>query len=88
MLLQSIIEKSGITTVSISLLMDVTRKVEPPRVLSVDRPLGFPLGEPHDEELQRSIMIAALNLLTREGPLPIKEEFRAQAPGQGREMIR
>ena len=42
-LLQSIIEKAGIPTVSISLLMEVTRHVKPPRVLVVDRPLGFPI---------------------------------------------
>jgi len=80
-LLQSIIEKSGIATVSISLLMEVTRKVGPPRVLAVDRPLGFPLGEPRNNELQRSIMIAALNLLTDEHPLPIVEDFRAPVAG-------
>ena len=63
-LLQSIIEREGIPTVSISLLMDVTRRVEPPRVLVVDRPLGFPLGEPCNTELQKRIMIAALELLS------------------------
>jgi D-proline reductase (dithiol) PrdB len=76
-LLQSIIEKSGVATVSISLLMEVTGKVAPPRVLSVDRPLGFPLGGPGDSELQRSIMWAALNLLTREVSSPIVEDFQA-----------
>ncbi|MBI3682609.1 MAG: hypothetical protein HY235_19705 [Acidobacteria bacterium] len=64
-MLQSIIEKAGIATVSISLLLEVTRRVEPPRVLSVDRPLGYPLGEAHNPELQRTIMLAALDLLPR-----------------------
>ncbi len=63
-LLQSIIERAGIATVSISLLMEVTKRVNPPRVLIVDRPLGYPLGEPHDPVLQKSIMLAALSLLT------------------------
>lgn len=75
MLLQSIIEKSGISTVSISLLMEITRKVDPPRVLAVDRPLGFALGEPRNSDLQRRIMMAALNLLTGERSLPIEEDF-------------
>jgi hypothetical protein len=74
-LLQSIIEKSGIPTVSISLLMEVTKKVGPPRVLAVDRPLGFPFGEPRNGELQRAIMVAALNLMTREDSLPIEAAF-------------
>ncbi len=62
-LLQSIVEKVGIATVSISLLLDVTRRVEPPRVLVVDKPLGYPLGEPNNAGLQERIMRAALNLL-------------------------
>jgi D-proline reductase (dithiol) PrdB len=63
-LLQSIIEKAGIATVSISLLLDVTKRVEPPRILAVDRPLGFPLGEPCNPDLQKRIMMAALDLLS------------------------
>jgi len=62
-LLQSIIEKAGIATVSISLLLDVTKRVEPPRVLAVDKPLGYPLGEPNNADLQKRILLAALNLL-------------------------
>jgi D-proline reductase (dithiol) PrdB len=61
--LQSVIEKAGISTVSISVLMDITRHVEPPRVLVVDRPLGFPLGEPNNPGLQKHIMLAALAML-------------------------
>ena len=68
MLLQNIIEKSGIPTVSISLLMEVTRKVEPPRVLELDRPLGYPLGEPNNPALQMRILMAALTLLTSDSP--------------------
>ena len=62
--LQSIIEKEGIATVSISLLMEITKHVEPPRVLAVDRPLGYPLGEPNKPDLQKRIMRAALELLS------------------------
>ena len=68
MLLQNIIEKSGIPTVSISLLMEITRKVDPPRVLELDRPLGYPLGEPNNTALQSTILMAALNLLTHDSP--------------------
>lgn len=78
-LLQSIIEKEGIATVSISLLMEVTRHVEPPRVLAVDRPLGYPLGEPNDPELQKTIMLAALKLLSKRVSEPLVETF----PGLG-----
>lgn len=63
-LVQSIIEKSGIPTVSISLLVEITRRVQPPRVLSVDRPLGYPLGRPNDPDLQKQILQSAFTLLT------------------------
>jgi D-proline reductase (dithiol) PrdB len=62
-LLQSIIEKTGIATVSISLLLDITERVEPPRVLVVDKPLGYPFGEPNNADLQKRIMLAAFNLV-------------------------
>lgn len=64
-LIQSIIEKAGIATVSISLLPEITRKVDPPRALFVDAPLGYPLGKPHDMERQREILLAALALVPR-----------------------
>lgn len=62
-LVQSVIEKRGIATVSISLLAEITRRVRPPRVLLVDRPLGYPLGQPHNPALQKRILKAALSLL-------------------------
>jgi len=74
-LLQSIIEKAGIATVSISLLTEVTRRVAPPRVLAVDRPLGYPLGEPHNRELQTRIMLAAFELLPRAVAEPLLVSF-------------
>lgn len=72
-LIQGVIEKQGISTVSISLLREVTEKVQPPRALFVDRPLGYPLGAPHCPELQRRIILAALELLESKAPLPVLE---------------
>jgi hypothetical protein len=73
-LLQSILERSGIPSVSISVLMEITRQVDPPRVLAVDRPLGFPLGEARNPEMQRAIMMEALGLLSRNN-LPATRNF-------------
>jgi hypothetical protein len=64
-LLQSVIEKSAIPTVSITLLVEVAERVGPPRALAVDRPLGYPLGEPDNPDLQKRIMLEALSLLER-----------------------
>jgi hypothetical protein len=66
-----VIEKSGIPTVSISLLREITVRVRPPRVLVVDRPLGYPLGAPHDINLQKRIVMAALEMLTH----PVRESI-------------
>lgn len=62
-LIQSVIKKAGIPTVSITVLREVTERVRPPRALFVDRPLGFPLGEPHNVGLQRTIVVSALAML-------------------------
>lgn len=70
-LVQSLIEKSGIPTVSISLLVEITRRVQPPRVLAVDRPLGYPLGRPNDPQLQKRILRASFELL----PIAVSETW-------------
>jgi hypothetical protein len=64
-LIQSIIEAAGIATVSITMLSEVTRKVDPPRALFVDAPLGYPCGPPHAPDEQRRIVRSALGLATR-----------------------
>lgn len=74
-LIQSIIEKAGIPTVSIALLREVAEKVSPPRTLFVDRPLGYPLGEPGAVEVQRRIIRRALSLLEGDRTLPLVESF-------------
>ena len=74
-LIQSIIEKAGIPTTSITLLREITEKVGPPRALFADYPLGYPLGAPNDVALQRRIILAALALLLRPVPPPILAEL-------------
>ena len=73
-LIQRAIEYAGITTVSISLLREITEKIHPPRALFVPFPLGYPLGEPDNPELQTRIMRAGFALLTRDD-CPVLESF-------------
>jgi hypothetical protein len=75
-LVQSVIEKAGIPTVSITLLREVTERVQPPRALAVDRPLGYPLGEPHNVSVQKRIILAALNLLAQ----PVSDPLVVELP--------
>lgn len=79
------IEAAGIPTVSITLLREVTERVAPPRALSVDRPLGFPLGEPYDAAGQRRIIMSALAMLSVSVSAPLIRVFDASSsssPGQ------
>ena len=73
-LIQRRVEYAGITTVSISLLREITEKIRPPRALFVPFPLGYPLGEPNDAELQTRIVQAAFALLSR-NDCPVLESF-------------
>ena len=73
-LIQRCIEYAGTTTVSISLLREITEKIRPPRSLFVPFPLGYPLGEPNNSELQTQIMRVAFALLSR-NDCPVLETF-------------
>ena len=69
-LIQSVIERSGIPTVSVTLLREVTERVAPPRALALDQPLGYPLGEPDRPEQQREIVLRALEMLSGQDGKP------------------
>lgn len=73
-LIQRAIEYAGMTTVSISVLREITEKIHPPRALSVPFPLGYPLGEPENAELQTRILRAMFALLPR-NDFPVLESF-------------
>lgn len=75
-LIQAAIERAGITTVSISLLHEVTDVLRPPRALFVPYKLGFPLGEANNSALQHRIIAAAFALLAR-NDVPVIEDFHA-----------
>jgi hypothetical protein len=62
-LVAAALERRGIATVAIQLLIDVARSVRPPRSLVVPFRHGFPLGSPGDPEIQKRVICAALALL-------------------------
>jgi D-proline reductase (dithiol) PrdB len=77
-LIQSIIEKAGVPTVSVTLLREITERVAPPRALFVDFPFGYPLGAPNDAALQKQIVLFAFALLNESVPPAILREFQAR----------
>lgn len=58
------------------MLAEVTAQIQPPRALSVPYPLGFPLGEPNNVELQMEIMRQLMALLER-NDVPVLEGLRS-----------
>ena len=57
------IERRGIPTLSLSSARAITRRVNPPRAVYTDFPLGHTAGKPHDRDMQRAIMRDALRAL-------------------------
>ena len=62
-LVQRVLEASGIPTVTLSLIPDLTRAVGVPRLAGISYPFGRPLGRPHDADGQRAVLRAMLELL-------------------------
>jgi len=44
--------------------LDITAAVKPPRAAFLDYPLGHTTGKPHEPELQRAILVEALEAFT------------------------
>ena len=65
-LVQSELERRGIVTVSLTLMPDVTRKLAPPRALSVAAPFGAPLGPAHDARRHQEVLREMLALVERQ----------------------
>jgi hypothetical protein len=86
-LVQRVLESSGIPTVSLSMIPDLTRAVGVPRLAGISYPMGRPLGQPHDIDGQRAVLRSVLDVLTAaRGPdayieLPF---VWAQSPAQAR----
>jgi hypothetical protein len=60
---QRVLEASGIPTVALSMIPDLTRAVGVPRLAGIAYPMGQPMGRPHDADGQRAVLAALLELL-------------------------
>jgi len=54
-------EQAGIPTLCMGSALDILRSVKPPRAVFLDFPLGHTTGKKDDPELQRKIMVQALD---------------------------
>lgn len=85
-LAQRVLESSGIATVCLSWIPDLTRAVGVPRLVGIAYPSGRSLGRPGDADGQRAVLRATLEVLeSATGPdtyveLPFEwPETRAEA---------
>jgi hypothetical protein len=62
-LVQKAIEASGIATVTLSWMPELTRAVGVPRLAGIGYPVSRPLGQPGDADGQREVLRATLELL-------------------------
>jgi hypothetical protein len=68
-LVQRVLEATGIPTVALSMIPDLTRAVGVPRLAGIGYPMGRPLGRPHDADGQRAVLRATLEVLAAaQGP--------------------
>ncbi len=68
-LVQRVLEASGIPTVALSMIPELTRAVGVPRLAGISYPMGRPLGKPDDADGQRAVLRAVLELLPNaQGP--------------------
>ncbi|WP_394936524.1 hypothetical protein [uncultured Ilumatobacter sp.] len=65
--LAHVFEAAGLSTVVLASMKEVAERINPPRTLYCEFPLGRPLGRPDDVELQRDVLLRAFGLLEASG---------------------
>ncbi len=73
--LARLFEGGGIATVVVTNMPFWAERVGTPRTLAVEFPFGHPLGGTHDREMQRRVILAALELIERASAPGEIEEF-------------
>jgi len=73
------LEAEGIMTTGIALIRENAEALQPPRLLWVTFPLGYPLGKPNDPAFQRRVIEASLDLLNRPSG-PVLEDYPEELP--------
>ncbi len=89
--MQRAIERRGIPTVSLTVALDVTEHIKPPRAVFLPFMMGHHFGVPFHEELQRRIILEALDFLImveRSGEIKMLPVKWADARKEGKEIER
>jgi hypothetical protein len=86
---QRAIEKRGIPTVSLSVALDVTEHIKPPRAVFLPFMMGHLFGVPFHKSLQREIILTALSRIEdarQSGDVYFFPKTWAQARKEGKEI--
>ncbi len=67
--LAHVFEAAGLATIVLASMFEVVEKMNPPRALYCEFPLGRPLGKPGDADYQRRVLEAGFALLDAAEPL-------------------
>jgi hypothetical protein len=59
-LLQRVFDEALLSTISLTLVKEITEQVKPSRALFVEHPFGFTFGNIGERDLQRRILLDAL----------------------------
>ena len=87
--MQRAIEKRGIPTVSISVALDITQHIKPPRAVFLPFMMGHLFGVPFHKSLQREIVMTASNQITEaaeSGVIYFFPKTWAQARDEGKKI--
>jgi len=66
-LLQREIEAAGITTITLSIIPDLTASVSAPRIAAIEHPFSLTMGYPGDSDTQMAVLRALLQALIEIG---------------------
>lgn len=64
-LLQRVFDEAGLSTISLTLVKEITEQVRPSRALFVEHPFGFTFGNIGESSLQRRILADCLQAAER-----------------------
>ncbi len=60
-LLQRVFDEAGLSTISLTLVKEITEQVKPSRALFVEHPFGFTFGNLGERNLQKQILLDCLS---------------------------
>lgn len=87
-LIQRAIEDTGVSTVCITLMPWITEKTKVPRAVSLEFPLGHPVGKAFDQKQQKVILMETFRALEsiKEPGVILELPYKWQATEEARSV--